>query len=193
MNLPARVLTVFVPLLIAGCMFNNRSPESSRSRADLSPSTGISAQLRQLPRPKGPITVAVYGFRDQTGQYKQSPDSSFSTAVSQGGGAFLVRALSESGWFSPVEREGLQNLLTERKIFRSLDQPQSGNNGASPPPPVPNNLANLTPASLLIEGAVVGYDFNVSTGGLGIKYLGISASQQFRKEIGRASCRERVS
>ncbi|SEQ14305.1 curli production assembly/transport component CsgG [Solimonas aquatica] len=152
-----------------------KAPEGVRSPADLSPATSIGRRLRQLPPPKGPITVAVYGFRDQSGQYKQSPDSSFSTAVTQGGAAYLVRALAESRWFSPVEREGLQDLLTERKIFRSTEQ--TGGNNATVP-----QIPNLTPANLLIEGAVVGYDFNVTTGGIGIKYLGISASQQFRKD-----------
>ena len=63
----------------------------------------------------------MYGFRDQTGQYKSAPDSSFSTAVTQGGAALLIKALKDSGWFVPVERENLQDLLTERKIVRALE------------------------------------------------------------------------
>ena len=76
--------------------------------------------MLNLPEPKGKVAVAVYGFRDQTGQYKPSPDSSFSTAVTQGASSILVRALKLSGWFTPVERENLQNLLTERKIVRAI-------------------------------------------------------------------------
>ena len=36
----------------------------------------------------------------------------------------IVKALKDSGWFVPVERENLQNLLTERKIVRALEMPQ---------------------------------------------------------------------
>src|SRR3546814_5035308 len=46
----------------------------------ISPS-GVS--LRQLPPPKKKIVAAVYSFRDETGQYKSAPNSSFSTAVTQ--------------------------------------------------------------------------------------------------------------
>ena len=71
-------------------------------------------ELKMLPKPKGKIPVAVYSFRDQTGQYKpQANVSSFSTAVTQGATSILMQALSDSDWFIPVEREGLQNILTE--------------------------------------------------------------------------------
>ncbi len=58
--------------------------------------------MQLLPEPKEPVVVAVYKFRDQTGQYKKQPNSNFSTAVTQGAGAMLVRAMLESGWFVPV-------------------------------------------------------------------------------------------
>jgi curli biogenesis system outer membrane secretion channel CsgG len=35
----------------------------------------------------------VYGFRDQTGQYKPTPASSFSTSVTQGAASMLMDAL----------------------------------------------------------------------------------------------------
>ena len=77
-------------------------------------------ELKALPKPRGAITVSVYAFRDQTGQYKpQANVSSFSTAVTQGATSILMQALSDSDWFLPVEREGLQNILTERKITRA--------------------------------------------------------------------------
>ena len=55
-------------------------------------------ELKALPKPKGPIAVSVYAYRDQTGQYKpQANVSSFSTAVTQGatrqGVAHLDRAV----------------------------------------------------------------------------------------------------
>ncbi|MGQ0698573.1 MAG: CsgG/HfaB family protein [Panacagrimonas sp.] len=160
----------------SGCAYLNQAPEGTKFAADISPRTQKSEDLRRLPPPRGPISAAVYSFRDQTGQYKQAPDSSFSTAVTQGGASYLVKALGESGWFTPVEREGLNDLLTERKILKSGETGPANGSGSG------SNLPTLIPANLIIQGAVVGYDFNVATGGIGIKYLGISASHQYRKD-----------
>src|SRR5688500_14193372 len=77
-------------------------------------------ELVSLPPPKEKIVAAVYKFRDQTGQYKASDiGASWSTAVTQGSTSILLRAVEESGWFIPIERESLSNLLNERKIIRS--------------------------------------------------------------------------
>jgi curli production assembly/transport component CsgG len=169
----ATFLTAVLLSVTSGCAYLSKAPEGTKFAADISPRTQKSDELRRLPPPRGPISVAVYSFRDQTGQYKQAPDSSFSTAVSQGGASYLVKALSESGWFTPVEREGLNDLLTERKILKSGESPGQSNGYVLP---------TLIPANLIIQGAVVGYDFNVTTGGIGFKYLGISASHQYRKD-----------
>ena len=152
---------------------SNVPPSNAKSNARLAPSTGVTLDLTRLPRPKARIPVAVYGFRDQTGQYKQSPDSSYSTLVTQGAASILVKALEDSNWYTPVEREGLQNLLTERRIVRAIESP------ADKGRPVVN-LPNLTPASLIIEGGVTAYESNVRTGGKGANYLGIGSSTQYR-------------
>jgi curli production assembly/transport component CsgG len=159
---------------LAGCATSMR-PVAATTPAVATPRSAAAKDLMRLPAPKGRISVAVYNLRDQTGQYKPSPDSSFSTAVTQGGAAFLIRALAESGWFSPVEREGLQNLLTERRIVRSIESPSDKGSPAVQLPP-------LTPASVLIEGGIVGYEADVRTGGAGIAYLGVSASTQYRTD-----------
>ncbi|HYJ20304.1 MAG TPA: CsgG/HfaB family protein [Burkholderiales bacterium] len=143
------------------------------AKAKLSPATESRRDLIRLPPPKGRVIAAVYGFRDQTGQYKPSPDSSFSTAVTQGAGSILVKALKDSGWFMTVERENLQNLLTERRIIRAADTQQQ----ESAP-----QLAALLPASILIEGGIVGYESNVKTGGAGARYLGIGLSGMYRTD-----------
>src|SRR5690606_21207176 len=126
--------------------------------------------LLRLPRPKGQVVVAVYGFRDQTGQYKPAPDSSFSTSVTQGAASMLVKALKDSGWFMPVEREGLQNLLTERRIVRALDGSSGQGEGATA------TLPALHPASILVDGGVIAYESNVRTGGAGARFLGVGLS-----------------
>jgi curli production assembly/transport component CsgG len=156
---------------LAGCA--STEPAALASRAALTPVAGAYRDLVQLPEPMGRITVAVYGLRDQTGQYKPAPESSFSTAVTQGAGAILTKALKDSRWFVPVEREGLQNVLTERRIVRAIENPQDRGNPAIQLPP-------LMPANLLIEGGIVAYESNVKTGGAGVRLLGIGASQLHR-------------
>jgi curli production assembly/transport component CsgG len=49
--------------------------------------------LKDLPKPKEPIVVGLYKFRDQTGQYKASENgSNFSTAVTQGATSILIKS-----------------------------------------------------------------------------------------------------
>lgn len=158
--------------LLSGCAFTH-PPSGARTDAQLAPATPITRDLLNLPAPMGKIAVAVYGVRDQTGQYKPAPDSSFSTAVTQGASSILVKALKESGWFIPVERENLQNLLTERKIVRALEMPQPA---GAPVAQVPQ----LRAASVLIEGGIIAFESNVRTGGVGARFLGIGLSTQYR-------------
>ncbi len=103
--------------------------------------------------------------------------STFSTAVTQGATAILMQALSDSDWFLPVEREGLQNLITERKVIRAALQAQSTPDKKAP------DLPPLTPAKILLEGGIISYDSNIKTGGLGAEYFGISASQLYREDL----------
>lgn len=159
--------------LLTGCSTTNVSPSNVLSNAQLTPATRVTRDLSQLPEPKGKVIVAVYGFRDQTGQYKPAPDSSFSTSVTQGAGSMLVSALKDSGWFIPVERESLQNLLTERKIVRATEPPPDKNK------PV-EGLPALQPATVLIEGGIISFESNVRTGGTGARYMGIGANTQYR-------------
>jgi curli production assembly/transport component CsgG len=158
--------------LLAGCATPDL-PRDAKRAATLTPATPITRDLLRLPAPKGKVIAAVYGFRDQTGQYKAAPDSSFSTSVTQGAAAILIKALKDSGWFTPVERENLQDLLTERKIVRALEPVRA--NGA-----LPVNFPALLPASILIEGGVIAYESNVRTGGAAARYLGIGLSTQYR-------------
>ncbi|WP_032626937.1 CsgG/HfaB family protein [Pseudomonas syringae] len=171
MYLRSLSMLVSVVMLVSGCATSR--PAATFNRASLAPPTQISRDLVNLPAPAGPIAVAVYGLRDQTGQYKPSPDSSFSTAVTQGAASLLVTALRDSRWFKPVERENLQDVLTERKIIRALEQPSDTAQVTLPP---------LRPANLIIEGAIVAYESNVRSGGLGVRYLGIGPSELYRQD-----------
>ncbi len=142
--------------------------------------TSVHDDLTSLPEPSGKIVVAVYGFRDQTGQYKaQANATSFSTAVTQGASAMLVQALIDSDWFIPVEREELQNLLTERKITRATakNTENEGDEGQSR-----LLIPSLVPANLLIEGGIVAYETNLLTGGFGAKYFGAGGDVKYRRD-----------
>jgi curli production assembly/transport component CsgG len=134
--------------------------------------------LTSLPLPKELIPVAVYKFRDQTGQYKATEvGASWSTAVTQGATSILLRALEESKWFLPIERESLSNLLNERKIIRSSRATYNSDKD--------NDQLLLPPllfAGILLEGGIISFDSNVLTGGAGARYFGAGASTQYRED-----------
>ena len=162
-------------LLLGGCAVTaNRDPVAAepKNAASLTPMSSTFKDLINLPSPKGKVLASVYGFQDQTGQYKKSPNSNFSTAVTQGAASMLVNALLDSDWFIPVEREGLQNLLTERKIIRAALKKKNGKEQLSP----------LLSSSVLFEGGIVAYESNVLTGGIGVRYFGLGASDLYRKD-----------
>ncbi|WP_158838136.1 CsgG/HfaB family protein [Polaribacter sp. L3A8] len=125
--------------------------------------------------PAEKIIVGVYKFRDQTGQYKPVLNgSTFSTAVTQGGTTILLKSLEESGWFRPVERENIGNLLNERQIIRNTRQEYANGKKITMPP--------LLFAGTIIEGGVVSYDSNIITGGSGLRYFGAGVSNQYRED-----------
>lgn len=158
--------------LLAGCGIARFSPGSTHI-ARAGEETALYSTLTELPPPKEPIVVAVYQFRDQTGQYKASDQGSgFSTAVTQGAANILVKTLEDSKWFAPIERENIGDLLNERKIIRSTRQ-QFG---------VTEELPALLYAGVLLEGGIVSYDANVITGGSGLRYFGTGASSQYRQD-----------
>lgn len=170
----ARIMPCLLVLgcaLLGGCA--SYPSAGAPGAARLAVPTTATRDLLQFPEPKGKVVTAVYAFRDQTGQYKPAPDSSFSSAVTQGATSMLVQALGDSGWFTVVERENLQNLLTERKIVRALELPSDKS-----APTI--NIPQLMPAAIIIEGGIIGYESNIRTGGIGANYLGVGVSTQYR-------------
>ena len=161
-------------VLLGGCSAFNPLP--AVTPAQLNTPTETAIELMSLPKPKGKIPVSVYSFRDQTGQYKpQAGVSSFSTAVTQRATSILIQALSDSDWFSPVEREGLQNIITERKIINKSYAINAVNG-------VRKKLPTLKTASIILEGGIIGYDTNIRAGGAGMEYFGIGAAELFRED-----------
>ncbi|MBF7053188.1 curli production assembly/transport protein CsgG [Halomonas sp. KAO] len=158
-------------LTLSGCASQVTSYDHLEGApATLTPRTATYDDLKSLPAPSSRILAAVYDFRDQTGQYRPQPASTFSTAVTQGGAAMLSSALAESGWFIPLERVGLQNLLTERRIIRA-NLERMGRE---------NELSSLNAARVLLEGGIIAYDSNMKTGGIGAEYFGIGASGEYQ-------------
>ncbi|WP_267404989.1 MULTISPECIES: CsgG/HfaB family protein [unclassified Chryseobacterium] len=151
---------------------------SSPEKSTMGEYTSYTTDLKKLPLPKEKIAIGVYKFRDQTGQYKPSENgNNWSTAVPQGTTTILIKALEDSRWFTPIERENIANLLNERQIIRSTRQEYLKD--------VDKNSQTLPPllyAGILLEGGVISYDSNIMTGGLGARYFGIGASTQYRQD-----------
>lgn len=175
-----KLLTISIlAIVLSGCgslFYQATEPAPAR----LGEETASSIDLKTFPDPYEQIVVAVYKFRDQTGQYKPSDNgASWSTAVTQGGTSILLKALEDSGWFIPIERENVGNLLNERKIIRSSRaqyNTQTGNGDTK------NLLPPLLYAGVILEGGVVSYDANVVTGGAGLRYFGVGGSSQYRQD-----------
>lgn len=139
--------------------------------------------LLSLPQPKQRIPVAVYKFRDQTGQYKYSTSvSSFSTAVTQGATTMLIKALEDSGWFIPIERESLANLLTERKIIRQTNESYTQAAKIRGEQIKEVELPPLMYAGIMLEGGIISYDTNLVTAAAGGKLSGVGGSMQYRQD-----------
>jgi len=95
--------------------------------------------------------------------------------VTQGAEVWVIDALLQAGegtWFEVVERSGMDNIIRERQLIRNTRENYEKEN-ATP-------LAPMKFAGILIEGGIVGYDSNVTTGGNGAMYLGIGTAAEYR-------------
>lgn len=139
--------------------------------------TNVTSILNTVPELDGEkIVVGIYSFQDKTGQRKPNDKfSNLSSAVSQGAEVWVIKAFQEVGnstWFKVVERTSLDNLVKERQLIRSQREQYEGKD-AKP-------LKPMLFAGILIEGAIVSYDTNTQSGGVGARYLGIGSSTEFR-------------
>ena len=138
-----------------------------------------SQRLANLPPAAAKPIVAVYSFKDLTGQRKSRENlADFSTAVTQGAEAFVIDALKTAGkgkWFRVVERTGLDNLVKERQIIRSAREEFEKKDNDK-------KLQPLLFAGIIIDGGIIGYDTNIETGGRGARYLGIGSSVQYKRD-----------
>ena len=166
-----KYLATLLLVVLAGCA----SLTPHQTEPDLPQVLPRESRLAQLPPLDGArIPIAVYGFADKTGQKKPNERLAlFSSAVTQGAEVFLIKALQDvPGWFTVVERVGLDNLIKERQLIRNQREVYEGKE-AKP-------LRPLVVAGLIIEGGIIGYDTNIKSGGIGARLLGIGASTQYR-------------
>ena len=165
------LLLFLLSLTVSGCAVI----QMDVSREDPIPLKPRESLIEKLPELDGPpMTIAVYGFQDKTGQMKPNDRLAvFSKAVTQGAEVFLIKSLQDSkNWFKVVERVGLDNLVKERQLIRNQREVYEGKD-AKP-------LRPMTVAGIMIEGGIIGYDSNIRSGGNGARFLGIGGSQQYR-------------
>ena len=173
---------MFIGMLVSGCAGKGITTQKTIEKEVDAPEIITHKRFNELvniTQPDGPVVpIAVYRFSDLTGQRKPNTSyASLSSAVTQGGEVFLIKALQDAGkgkWFQPVERVGLENLVKERQLIRS--QRETYEKDQAKP------LVPLIVAGVMIDGGIVGYDTNVTTGGIGARFLGVGADQEYRKD-----------
>jgi curli production assembly/transport component CsgG len=173
---------VALSLLLSGCAGQNIFTQDTIEKEVDEPAIITHNRFNEIlnisPPSTDPLPIAVYRFQDMTGQRKPNNNyASLSSAVTQGGEVFLIKALQDAGkgkWFQTVERVGLENLVKERQLIRS--QRETYEKDQAKP------LVPLIVAGIMIDGGIVGYDTNVSSGGIGARFLGVGVDQQYRKD-----------
>jgi curli production assembly/transport component CsgG len=170
-------------LLLSGCAVVQKAGFEYQPEVTVNK---LEKEFDAVPMPDGKkLTVAVYSFKDLTGQRKPTPGvASFSTAVTQGAEVFLIRALQDVGkgnWFDVVERVNVDNLTKERTIIRQMREAYEGKD-AKP-------LMPLQFAGIILEGGIIGYDSGNESGGAAHRFLGIGTQTQYSKDIVTVSLR----
>ena len=177
------ILSLAVVAVLTGCATGSAIREKMTGEQFDTPKVEESKFLKKdtnklQPPEGGPLPVAVYGFRDLTGQRKSQPlIASLSSAVTQGAENYLIKALQDVGdqrWFTVLERVGLENLIKERQMIRQMREQYQGRDAKMLPP--------MMFAGIIMEGGIVGYDSNTLTGGSGVRLFGIGASTQYQSD-----------
>lgn len=180
------IATSIIAMMLAGCATTESVIENVQELPASDPSPVAKpivklkvSELDTIPGPNSPpITIAVYNFTDKTGQRKPNNTiATLSSAVTQGGEVFLIKALQDVGkgkWFQVVERVGLDDLIKERQLIRNQRETYEGRNSKP--------LTPMLVAGVMIQGGIVGYDSNIGSGGAGAALLGIGSSVTYRTD-----------
>ena len=167
-----KILSSLLLLSLVGCV---STPTPNRPWVQRPPYMIKQGDMKDIKQ--SPIFVAVYSFDDLTGQRKSMDNyASFSSAVTQGGEAWVIESLLQAGnekWFKVVERTRVANIINERNIIKTNRRSFSED---------PAELGALLFAGMIVEGGIIAYESNIISGGVGASYLGIGASKQYRKD-----------
>lgn len=178
---------LFIGFMLSGCALTQKvgdmvglqyKPQVAENK--------MQKQFDIVPPPaSGKVTVAVYSFKDMTGQRKPAANfASFSSAVTQGAEPFLIKALEEVGkreWFDVVERVNVDSIIKERTIIKQMREAYEGKNAQQLPP--------MTFAGIIMEGGIIGYDSSTESGGAAYNWLGIGPQTQYSKDVVTISLR----
>ena len=182
-----RLLLIALIMLLPGCaMLQKGGQLTGIEHEPKLAENKLQKEFDIIPPPKSSrITVAVYSFKDLTGQRKAVTSyASFSTAVTQGAEPFLIKALQDVGnatWFDVVERVNVDNLIKERTIIKQMRDAYEG--------PKAQQLQPLQFAGIIMEGGIIGYDSSTESGGAAYRWLGIGPQTQYSKDIVTISLR----
>ncbi len=175
-------ITIIDLIILSACSSKILYDNNQISEAQVTDVTSVGRLLSNLPEPSQRIPVVVYDFQDQTGQFKYNDNfSNYSSAVTKGAVSVLIKTLldtSNGKWFMVAERNGLDSLLKERQIIRSMREEYKGADGKALP-----MLPPLIYGGMILEGGIIFYDSNILTGGAAAGYFGISGSTQYRRDI----------
>jgi curli production assembly/transport component CsgG len=180
-----RIITLLsLVVLLSGCAVGQKLGK------EYMPEVAVNKMQKEfdtMPAPAAdrPVVVAVYSFDDKTGQRRpQQNVASLSSAVTQGGVVFLIKALQDVGqgrWFDVVERVNIDALVKERMIIKQMREAYEGKD-AKP-------LMPLMFAGMIIKGGIIGYDSSSESGGSAFRWLGIGPQTQYSKDIVTVSLR----
>lgn len=176
------LITVLGLSLLSSCSVLTSGPNKPKYTEPKTSKTPLKKQLNDLPKIDGElIYIGVNNFKDLTGKRKSSDTvASFSSVVTQGGEAWLMESLMESGWFKVLERAEQESVLRERALVT-----QSRNSFDEDPVP----LDPLKFAGVLAFGGILDYESNTISGGVGASYLGIGGSEEYRQDTVTISLR----
>jgi len=182
-----KTLLALIVMMLSGCAVIQSTGVTETDPTLTTQRVNVKKEFDNMPAPANgkPISVAVYGFTDKTGQRRpQANVASLSTAVTQGAETFLIQALQGVGqgrWFEVVERVGIDNLTKERTIIRQMREAYEGAN-AKP-------LMPMQFAGIIMEGGIVGYDATTTSGGAGMRIFGIGKQTQWSTDTVTISLR----
>ncbi len=165
-------------LSLGGCIAGSTDDPMAKP-AMLVPDTKTGIVLDTLPPPRRSLDVTVYNFPDLTGQNKEKRQF-------RG-----VLAGSHARWQRDPDRRADQGGRRQLVQCRRAQRPAAAPTGTPDHSKHPHrrrgdkapSLPPLRFAGILLEGGIIGFDSDETTGGVGANYLGVGPNVQYRQDI----------